>query len=143
VRPGARGDIARRILERYNSDSVFENSPLNFHGDTAYTIGKGQQLAMCLREKNPLGSGHPELHDVHDIELLAFVAFHELAHLGVDVRQHPPEFWSAFKFLLAEARDGGILAPVDFTQRPHLYCGLVIDHNPLLDPRIATVPIEG
>lgn len=133
----ARREIARRLLDRYDRDQLVESSPNNPGGDTSYTLNKGRLLALCIREKDPAGIGSPDVQDIHDLDTLWFVTVHELAHLGVDSIGHPPEFWSAFKFLLTECADAG-LTPAggwpDYGRAPILYCGLKVDYNPLFDP---------
>lgn len=129
-----RPTAVRRLLARYDPDNLVENSPRNPDGDTSYTIDKGGVLAFCIREKFPERTGDPELHDFHELGLLTFVLVHELSHIAIDEVGHPPEFWSAFKFMLEEAAEAGILAPADFAARPENYCGIVVDYNPLLDP---------
>lgn len=134
-----RKQIVKRILARYDPDSLAEGSPLNSQGDTSYVLNKGEEFVMCLREKNPKLNGRPDVHDFHDLNTLCFVKTHELAHLGVDVPQHPPEFWQCFKFLLQEAipiAPGGVWENYD--EFPVNYCGLTIDYNPLNDIYLQT-----
>ena len=129
--------MVKNILDRYDPDNLAEGSPLNRSGDTSYVTNKGEEFVMCLREKDPRETGSPDKHDFHDMLTLCFVKAHELAHLGVDVRQHPPEFWECFKFLLAETSSmapGG--AWPDYRADPARYCGLDIDYNPLYDPEV-------
>jgi len=131
--PERRAMVAR-ILARYNPDVLAEGSPLNTQGDTAFVVEKGKQFVMCLREKNPRSSGDPVEHDFHDMSTLCFVKTHELAHLGVNVLQHPIEFWECFKFLLAATSrmaPGG--AWPDYQRSPVRYCGMDIDYSPLFD----------
>lgn len=130
-----RATMARKILERYDPDRLYESSPKNPDNDTAFTINKGEIFALCLREKDPTRTGDPALHDFHDMVTLKFVATHELAHLGVDSYGHPPEFWSCFKLLLLESNEmvGGW---PNYQQRPIQYCGLLVDYNPLYDPDV-------
>lgn len=141
--PGTRAHVALRLLGRYDRDQLAESSPKNPYGDTSFTLWKGRLLALCLREKDPARSGDPAAHDMHDITTLWFVTVHELAHMGVDGVGHHPEFWSAFKLLLAECVEGGV-APAagwpDYASRPAPYCGLTIDYNPLYDPQTPLPP---
>lgn len=126
--PG-REQFTRNLLARYNPDNVFENSPHNNNGDTSYTIDKGAQLALCLRSKSA-GS------NLHHINILMFVKFHELTHIGSDVKDHPPEFWSAFKFVLQEAVECGTYRPVNYSTNPEEYCGMSVKYNPLFDANL-------
>ena len=127
--PPARAQAVRRLLARYNPDNLAENSPRDPEGDTSYTVDKGGVLALCLRER----AGSDAL---HDLETLTFVTFHELAHIAIEEVDHPPRFWQAFKFLLAEGAEAGLLAGVDYGRRPVKYCGLAVDYNPLYDPAL-------
>lgn len=132
-----RHPVTRLVRRRYFSENLQENSPKDPSGDTAYSLGKGQTVAICIREKDPGASGDPQRHDFHDdLNTLVFVALHELTHVGVEVRQHPPEFWEAFKFVLEEAVDAGVYRPVNYERRPVMYCGMKVDYNPLFDPTL-------
>lgn len=122
----ARAEATRRLLALYNPDNIAENSPRDPSGDTSYTVDKGAVLALCLRGKGPDTPLHP-------INLLMFVALHELTHIAVTVFDHPPEFWVAFKWLLGEAADAGVYRPDDFRSRPQTFCGTRVDYQPLFD----------
>lgn len=120
--------ITARLLRRYNPDNLAENSPQDPGGDTAYAVDKGSLLAICLRSKDTatlLGA-----------EVLTFVLYHEMTHLAVDVLDHPPEFWLAFRFLLESAESAGIYTSPDFATTPRQYCGLKVDYNPRWDPSL-------
>ncbi len=131
--PAARA--ARRLAARYSPDSLAENAP-GVDG-TAFTINKGEMIAMCLREDVP-GTPLATSRDGYRVDdVLAFVFFHELGHVAANDYGHGDEFWSTFKWILLEAVDAGLAAGLDFEIRPTSYCGLVIDHNPLFDSEIA------
>ena len=117
-------DVIKRVLVNYNPESFFETEPTGKNG-TSYTVEKGEQLYMCLREKDT-----GKLHDINDI---MFVAVHELAHMGNATWGHGSEFWDVFRFLLKEAAAAGILEPVDYSKTPMVYCGLSVNYNPLYD----------
>jgi hypothetical protein len=122
-----------RMLQRYNPDNLAENSPADPSGDTAYSLDKGAVIALCLRSKNTAEN------ELHDIETLTFVTLHELTHIAVDVLDHPPVFWSTFKFILAEAEDAGIYVSPDYSREPRQYCGVKVDHNPIYDPGLPSI----
>lgn len=138
-------DAARRLALRYSPDALAENAP-GIDG-TAYTLDKGQLIAMCLREAAP-GAPLAAARDGYDPNsILLFVFLHELGHVASNEYGHGPEFWSTFKWILQEA----VLAPgigpdlvsMDFGARPTRYCGLKVDHNPLFDPSIVALPTLG
>jgi hypothetical protein len=139
------------LLKRYNPDNLTENSPLDPTGDSAYTLDKGALVAICLRERDPklkscLKHGcpgiDPQKMQMQDLDLTTFVAIHEMGHMSINDVDHPPRFWSAFKFLLLEADEAGVLSGADtnFAQHPETYCGMRVDYNPLYDAR--TMPIN-
>lgn len=135
----ARRAAVQRLLARYNPDNLAENSPKDPSGDTSYTLDKGAVVAICLRERDPTVLGDPGAHDIHDMDTLTFVTLHEMGHIAIDDVDHPPRFWSAFRFLLEEAEEAGIYTSPNFAARPRYYCGVKIDYNPRYD--VATIPI--
>jgi hypothetical protein len=123
--PKRRAAVAR-LLARYNPDNLVENSPRNPGGESSYVENKGAIVAICLREKGEAG-------DLHNLEVLTFVTLHEMAHIAVDVKDHPQEFWEAFRFLLEEAEAAGIYTGPDYGKRPVRYCGVLVDYSPRWD----------
>ena len=123
-----RKEATRRLLAHYNPDNLVENSPRDPDGDTSYTINKGEVLAFCLRAKDS--------HGFHDMETLTFVALHELTHIAITDQDHPPRFWRAFKFVLEDAREAGVIRGQDYGRSPTRYCGMDIDYSPLFDEKL-------
>jgi hypothetical protein len=110
------------LQRRYNKDSLVENLDPQ---STSFSINKGQTVSMCLASRNPENS------ELYDINLLMFVAIHELAHIGCDEIGHGTEFRSFFKFLLQEAMRVGVYKYENYTKKPVNYCGLEITGSPL------------
>ena len=112
------------LLVRFNPDVLAENSPLDPTGDTSYVIDKGALVAFCVRERDPemkkcLKKGCPDVDpskigDFIDLDVLTFVAIHELTHIAINLQEHPRGFWQAFKWLLQEADEANILPPLRF-----------------------------
>lgn len=123
-----RHKAVKNLLSRYNPDNLTENSPNDPEGDTAYSLDKGAIVAICIRDKRPEHFGQ-----IHDIGILTFVTIHEMAHIAIDAFDHPPEFWSTFKFLLNEAHDAGIFTSPDYRRNPVHYCGMKVDYSPVWD----------
>lgn len=121
----ARKLSVRKMLARYNPDNLAENSPKDPNGDTAYSIDKGSIIAICLRSKR---TG-----EIHDLDILKFVTIHEMAHIAINAIDHPPEFWSTFRFLLEDAAEAGIFTSPDYNKYPTEYCGIDVNYNPTLD----------
>jgi len=111
-----------RLVANFNSNRIVETLPTSEF--TAYSEGKGAKLAFCLRK-------HKNEMKLIDINTLIFVAMHELSHLMTESIGHHQEFWINFKFILKNAVSEGLYTPVDYSQEPTDYCGLLINDNPL------------
>lgn len=118
-----------QLLKNYNSDRVYEISPLNKSGVTSYAQDK-KDLILCLRRKTPDQNGDNPL---HDINTMMFVDIHELSHMSNNLWGHNKDFWELFKFMLKNAVECGVYQPVDYSQHPIVYCGLELTYNPLYD----------
>ncbi len=91
---------------------------------TTYTVNKGESIVFCLKPRN--------LDKVYDINLLMYVAIHELAHIGCPSRDnHNEEFQAVFRMLLQEAISIGVYTYQDYSQKPVEYCNLSISHSGL------------
>lgn len=72
---------------------------LNFYeGDKSYTINK-KKIHLCLKD---------EYGDYYDLNMLLYVAIHELAHVLCDEIGHTPKFHRIFQEKLKEAEEMGI-----------------------------------
>ena len=89
----------KRLLHRYNWQTMIENPSNNITRTTSYMEDKGKTFAICLRDKDD---------KFHSINTLMFVTTHELAHLMTEDYGHTPEFWRNFKYLLEEAIMAGL-----------------------------------
>lgn len=113
----------QRLKDRYNPENVLEGAPGNGK-DTSFSIAKGRKIVFCLRSaKNP--------DVIHDINILMFVAIHELAHLASVSYGHNREFVNNFKFLLIESENLGIYKNENYYRKPVEFCGMVINSNPV------------
>lgn len=125
--------LAERVFQlkdNYQVDNIYEISPLNPSGSTSYTENKGEKLVLCLRNKEPDAGGKYEL---HDINTLMFVVLHELTHMMNDRWGHKLQYWKLFKFVLKNAEESGVYAPVDYRKENIRYCGMNITYNPYFD----------
>lgn len=125
--------IVEALLTNYNPDAFYENDPRSSH-DTAYTLGKGRQTFICLRDRS-----NPQ--KLVDEDLLFFVLLHEASHMANKKYGHDTEFWTIFKFLLREAHLAGVYQPHDYSRAPTVYCGLKLDYNPYFDTSLPTLGI--
>jgi len=108
-------------LSKYNPYSLNENI---WNIDTTYTVNKGQNMTFCLSPR------HPETR-VYEINILMYVAIHELAHVSSISVGHTPEFLLNFKSLLGYAIEAGLYEYIDYQKSPVEYCGLNITDSVL------------
>ena len=103
------------IIRSSSSGSAFE----------AYTINKGEAVYICLRDENGR---------MHDNDTIMFVALHELAHMSTEAINHPRDFWVAFRWILINAHEAGIIRLVDYDKHPRDYCKATkLSYSPAFD----------
>lgn len=121
-------EVIIHLLRGFNYEKIYEHKASVTN--VAYSLNKGEHIMLCLRENNAKRR-------VVDINDLLFVTIHEAAHIAnYNEWGHGQRFWAIFKYLLQEAAAIGIYKPIDYSVTPHSYCGFIINHNPLVDPRI-------
>lgn len=98
---------------------IYENPPTSDY--TSYSVNKGEELAFCLRSKK--NGNH------HNINLLMYVALHELAHVGCHEIGHTDLFKEIFAFYTKEAIKIGIYKYEDYDTNPVEYCGMVLSSS--------------
>ena len=102
-----------------NRTKIYETSLTSEY--TSYSINKGEELVFCLRSKT---TGK-----LHDINLLIYVAVHELAHTACPETGHTPLFNKIFKFLLERAIEIELYYYEDYSNHPIEYCGMKLYTN--------------
>lgn len=111
-------DHIRRLKNNYSYKVISENVDTNY---TSYSMGK-RYISFCLKQRDIKNN-------FVDINVLMYVALHELAHFGsvgiVEEHQHETdkEFKGFFKLLLDSAIECGEYRPL---QKVEPYCGLTI-----------------
>lgn len=108
-----------KIKENFNPNNFKEG--IDNPDYTSYSINKGEQIVLCLRNKNNLV----------DINTMMFVVLHELSHIATESIGHTPEFWENFKWILEESINTGIYTKQDFKKNNVEYCGMTITDSPL------------
>ena len=117
-------DAVNRLLLKYNPESITESSKNSKY--TSYSVNKGEKIVFCIRSRD-------EKEKLVDLNILMFVALHELSHVMTKSVGHTQEFWDNFKFLLQQAIDAKIYRHHDFRKKPVKYCGTEITDTPLND----------
>lgn len=112
----------KRLVNRYKPDNIRESEPDSKY--TSYSVNKGEKIVFCVRSKD-------KQQNLVDINLLMFVALHELAHVMSASIGHTEEFWDNFRYLLKKAIEINIYRKHDFQKKPRKYCGTKITDSPL------------
>ena len=116
-----KGEDIKRLKESFNSDYITENIPGSMY--VAYSVNKGEELSICIREK--------DTEKFIDNNTIIFVAAHELAHIMTDELGHTELFWDNMKYLLEKSSLVSIYKIIDYSKYPVMYCGMEIDSTPL------------
>ena len=116
-----KGEYIKNLKESFNPDYITENIPGSIY--VAYSVNKGEELSICIREK--------DTEEFIDNNIIIFVAIHELAHIMTPETVHTPLFWGNMKYLLEKASTAGIYHPQDYSQDPVNYCGMEINSTPM------------
>lgn len=110
----------KQLKRNFNSRNIIENTPGGKY--TAYSVNKGEQLALCLRDAKD--------DSFIELNLIIFVAIHEIAHVMTDEVGHTKKFWNNMRYLLEEGEKIGIYTPEDYSKNPKMYCGMEINSSP-------------
>lgn len=108
----------QRLYQNYTPRNVSEGSIES--GYTSYSVNKGEKLILCIRQRD---------RSFVDVNVMLYVAIHELAHLMTSEIGHTPLFWENFRFLLNEAISQGIYTKKDYSADPQEYCGITIQSS--------------
>ena len=116
-----KGEYIRQLKESFNPEYITENIPGSVY--VAYSVNKGEELSLCIREK--------DTEKFIDDNTIIFVAIHELSHIMTPETGHTLLFWDNMKYLLEQASSQGIYMPIDYSQSPVEYCGMDINSTPM------------
>lgn len=98
---------------------IYENKLNSDH--TSYSVNKGEEFVFCLRCK--------KTKQLHNLNLLLYVAVHEMAHAGCPEIGHTPLYNKIFKFFLNIAKEHQIYTYENYARTPVNYCGLQLYTN--------------
>ncbi len=88
---------------------------------TSYSVNKGEEIVFCLRCK--------KTNSLHNINLLTYVAVHEMAHTACPETGHTPLFNKIFKFMLEQAVILKLYIYENYSEHPVEYCGMRLYTN--------------
>ena len=89
--------------------------------NSSYTVNKGHEIVFCVRSKKD--------GNLHDINLMMYVAIHEISHVACPELQHTPLFKKIFTFFCDEAIKLNIYTKIDFDNNPQECCGINITNS--------------
>jgi predicted metal-dependent hydrolase len=102
-----------------NRTIIYETNPNS--NLTSYSVNKGEELSFCLKSKK---NGA-----IHDINLLMYVAVHELSHIACPEVGHGDLFKKIFKKFIEESVNIGIYNKVNYSENPVEYCGMILSSS--------------
>jgi len=109
------------LAENFNDErtKIYENDPNSEL--TSFSVNKGEEVAFCLKSKR---TGQ-----LHEINLLLYVAIHEMAHMGCPEIGHGDLFKKVFRFLTLQAIKMGLYIKDDYSSNPVEYCGMILSSS--------------
>ncbi|AYV76859.1 MAG: protein of unknown function DUF45 [Barrevirus sp.] len=110
----------KQLGEKLKDDIVINESSAD-SAYTSYSVNKGEQIVFCIRSKYD-GT-------IHTLNLLMYVAIHEMAHVACPEYGHGELFKKIFAFLLDTAIKLNIYTKVDFYEDPTEYCGMIVSES--------------
>ena len=103
-----------------NRTKFYEN--INDTRYTSYSVNKGEEMVFCLKARNINRNYHP-------IDLLMYVAIHELAHCGCKEIGHTRLYNKIFKVYLIIGIKLNLYNYVNYENSPVEYCGMKLSSN--------------
>ena len=85
---------------------------------TSYTINKGEKIFLCIKNNN---------NNLHDINIIMYVAIHEMAHIACPTIGHDILFQNIFKFLIKISILINIYKYDNYFINPIEYCNIQLN----------------
>ena len=114
----------QKLVEKYNPDKLSEN--LENRSLTAYSLNKGEEICLCLREPKD------ENKIITDVNTVMFVLLHELAHLMTTDIGHTDNFWKNMAFILEKGNECNVYKLINYSESPVMYCGVNVNQTPYI-----------
>jgi predicted metal-dependent hydrolase len=114
-------EYINQLSENFNENrtAIYETDPTS--DLTSYSVNKGEELSFCLRSK--------KTNELHDINLMMYVAIHEMAHIACPEIGHGDLFKKIFRKLVEEAIIIGIYKKINYSSQPSEYCGMILSSS--------------
>ena len=111
------------LMEGFNNNRTTIHEGLPYSNLTSYSVNKGEELVFCLKSKKN--------NKYHKLNLLMYVAIHELAHIACPEIGHGQLFIKIFKFLAEQAVKLKIYKYENYNKNPVEYCGMILSSTVL------------
>lgn len=102
-----------------NRTTIYETDPSS--DLTSYSVNKGEEVSFCLKSKKD--------GKLHTLNLLMYVAIHEMAHMACPEIGHGSLFRKIFKRFTEEAMSLGLYRKEDYNEKPTEYCGMILSSS--------------
>jgi len=114
----------KQLHSNLNKDRslIYENDPTS--NLTSFSVNKGEEIAFCLKSK--------KTGNLHQLNLIMYVALHEMAHIACPEIGHGDLFKKIFKFLTEVAIKINIYSLDNYDSNPVEYCGMMLSSNILV-----------
>jgi len=114
-------EYIKQLHRNLNKDRslIYENDPTS--DLTSFSVNKGEEIAFCLKSK--------KTGNLHQLNLIMYVALHEMAHIACPEIGHGNLFKKIFKFLTEVAIKIGIYSLDNYDSNPVEYCGMMLSSN--------------
>ena len=114
----------KQLYKNLNKDRslIYENDPNSKL--TSFSVNKGEEIAFCLRSK--------KTNQLHQLNLIMYVALHEMAHIACPEIGHGELFKKIFKFLTEVAIELKLYELDNYEASPVEYCGMMLSSNILI-----------
>lgn len=111
----------RQLHRNLNKDRslIYENDPNS--SLTSFSVNKGEEVAFCLKSK--------KTGVIHDVNLIMYVALHEMGHIACPEMGHGELFKKIFKFLTETAIELDLYKLDNYSENPVEYCGMTLSSN--------------
>ena len=111
-------DYINQLDENFNKSRT-QILETNFDSDlTSYSVNKGEEVSFCLKSK--------KTKQIHELNLMMYVAIHEMSHFACPEIGHGELFKKIFKFFIEEAIKINIYTKIDYSANNVEYCGMIL-----------------
>ena len=114
-------DMKKYIIllnKNFNEERTKISETLLTSVGTSYSVNKGEEIVFCLRNK--------KTNDFYNINMIMYVAIHELAHLACPEIGHTELFREIFNYFLKCGEEINIYNKDEYNNLPREYCGMTL-----------------